>query len=319
MIKIGFTGDVMIGRLVNAHLRKAAPSYIWGDLLPHFLGMDLNLINLEAALTYSTDQVPKVFNFKSDPEHVQSLKEASIHVVNLANNHVLDFGEKGLLETLNILDTAHIQHVGAGTSLAQARVPVIMAQKGITIGILGCTDNEPSWAAKHNHCGVHYVDVGDFNAIASDIKALRPRVDILILSMHWGPNMCERPSKGFMQFAHQLIDAGVDIFHGHSAHIFQGVEVYKDRLILYDTGDFIDDYYVDPYLRNDRSFFFEVTVSKNGVESLNMIPVLISKFQVNRSFGEEAEETMHRMMMLSQKLGTKIERANDRLNLSIHH
>src|SRR5687768_10746163 len=103
-ITIGLTGDVMIGRLVNDHLANASPHYIWGDLLPILRSTDFNLINLETTLTKSKKIVPKVFNFKSDPKNVQTLKEARIDMVNLANNHVLDYGEEGLLETLSTLD-----------------------------------------------------------------------------------------------------------------------------------------------------------------------------------------------------------------------
>ena len=93
-ITIGLAGDVMIGRLVDEYLYKAEPSYIWGDFLPILKSTDINLINLEAALTNETKKVAKVFNFKSDPTHVASLLEGPIHIVNLANNHVLDYGEK---------------------------------------------------------------------------------------------------------------------------------------------------------------------------------------------------------------------------------
>ena len=107
-VVIGLTGDVMIGRLVNECLREAPPEYIWGDVLPLLLKNDVNIINLEAALTTSVREVPKVFNFKSDPEHVESLKVARVDVANLANNHVLDYSEEGLLETLDTLDAAAI-------------------------------------------------------------------------------------------------------------------------------------------------------------------------------------------------------------------
>lgn len=179
-----------------------------------------------------------------------------------------------------------------------------MSRQGIRIGILGCTDNEPSWIATQNRPGIRYIDVGDLNAIEKEIQELCSQVDLLILSMHWGPNMRERPPSYFTDFAHQLIEAGVDIIHGHSAHIFQGVEIYKEKLILYDTGDFVDDYYVDPYLRNDRSFFFIVEAGKRGLLNLRLIPVLISNCQVNRAQGREADEILLRMKRLSEEMKT---------------
>jgi len=304
LVTIGLAGDVMIGRLVNTFLDTAPMEAIWGDVLPELLSTDLNLINLEAALTTSERMVPKVFNFKADPQKVEVLTKARIDVVNLANNHVLDYSQEGLIETLKTLDQAKIDHVGAGVNRAEARKPVILNRKGITIGIVGYTDNEPSWKARSNHPGVHYIEVGDLSTVLEDIKPLRDQVDVLIVSIHWGPNMREYPSSSFVEFAHALIDNGVDILHGHSAHIFQGYETYKKGLILYDTGDFVDDYYVDPYLRNDRSFLFKVQVSKEGYQNLDLIPVRIKGFCVHLAKGKEREEIFNRMDYLAGWLTT---------------
>jgi len=121
-----------------------------------------------------------------------------------------------------------------------------LSAKGIKIAVIAFTDNMPEWQATKT----------------------KPKVDILIVSAHWGPNMRQRPTKAFKEFAHAVIDAGADIFHGHSAHIFQGIEIYKGKLIMYDTGDFIDDYAVDDELRNDQTFLFLVTLSKNRIEKI---------------------------------------------------
>ncbi len=304
---IGFSGDVMIGRLVNRHLSTARPLYLWGDMLPEIRSTDINIFNLEAALTTSRQKVDKVFNFKSDPANVQALLEANVHAVNLANNHVLDFSESGLLETLQTLDDAGILHVGAGKNLREASRPVIMTKNEITIGLLGITDNEPGWEAKDLSSGIRYVEEGDIEKIGKDIAELKEQVDIAIVSGHLGPNMQERPSKYLVNFVHDIMDAGADIFHGHSAHIFQGIEYFDRKLILYDTGDFVDDYYVDPILRNDRSFFFKVTVDKEGVEDVQLIPTLISNFQVNHSTGQDFAETVERMKLLSKEFETDLE------------
>lgn len=307
---IGFMGDVMIGRLVNENLSSAAPSYLWGNALSEILKTDITIANLEAALTHSTQRVEKVFNFKSDPKNVQVLHEAQIDVVNLANNHVLDYAEEGLLETLDTLKKAGIHYVGAGRSLKEAKTPVVITAQGMTIGVLGFTDNEPSWEADASSPGTRFVTVGDIEKIRDDIIKLRKEVDILIASVHWGPNMRERPSPTFIRFAHQLLDLGVDIFHGHSAHIFQGIEFFDRKLIMYDTGDFVDDYYVDPVLRNDRSFFFKVEVDQNGIRGVELVPVLISDFQVNLS---NDIETVKRMQALSSEFGTHLELVEGKL------
>ena len=119
--------------------------------------------------------------------------------------------------------------------------------------------------------------------------------------------MVERPSPEFQEFAHKVIDAGVDIYHGHSAHIFQGIEMYNNKVIFHDTGDFVDDYAVDSILRNDRSFLFLVEVDKKGIQKIELIPVLISNMQVNRATDIDYEETIQRMKDLSQEFETTIE------------
>ena len=316
-ITIGLAGDVMIGRLVNEFLNQAPPKSIWGDLLAFLQHTDLNLINLEAALTHSVQKVPKVFNFKATPFKVEYLIEGSIHVVNLANNHLLDYSEEGLLETLDTLDHAHIQHIGAGRNFAEASRPVILTRKGIKIGILGCTDNEQSWKATEKRSGTFYLEAGDLEVIGPLIVQLRPQVDLLILTIHWGPNMRQRPSSQFKAFAHQLIEIGVDLIHGHSAHIFQGIEVYRGKLILYDTGDFVDDYAVDSILRNDQSFFFLIEVGKLGIRGLRLIPTLISQFQVNQAKGEEALKILKKMQELSEELSTSLQFEQNTLILKL--
>jgi len=309
-ITLGIGGDLMIGRLVNKQLSLSPPSYIWGDLHPVLGQTNLNLANLETTLTRSDKIVPKVFNFKADPEKVAALQEGPIHIVNIANNHILDFSEEGLFETLNTLDRAGIPHVGAGKTLQQAKKPCILERGGIKIGFLGCTDNEPTWRATSSKPGTFYLEVGDIQALEEPITSLKKQVDILILSIHWGPNMLRRPSRHFQSFAHELIDLGVDILHGHSAHVFQGVEVYQKGLILYDTGELVDDYAVDPYLRNDRSFFFVITLQKEGVISLRMIPTLISEFQVNI---DPDPETLDEMDQLCREFQTIPERQGGEL------
>ncbi len=316
-ITIGFMGDVMLGRLVNQVIDTKGYKYPWGNMLPILHENDINIINLETTLTRSVKKVPKVFNFKATPEKVQSLIDARIDVVNLANNHALDFSQEGLLETLKTLDNANIKHVGAGENAQKARAPVIIEKKGIRIGIIGFTDNEPGWKAEKNKPGTNYFRVGDVEKVKKDIAHMRDEVDFIIATQHWGPNKREVPTQEFINFAHAMIDAGVDIIHGHSAHVTQGIESYKGKLILYDTGDFIDDYMVGPILRNDHSFLFQVTVSKNSIKRLTLIPVKIENRQVNRATGKDYHELVDRIKRLSQAFWTHLHVCYEMLHLEV--
>lgn len=305
-IVIGFAGDTMLGRLVNTYIEQMSYTYPWGNVLPILKKNDINIINLETTLTKSDTKIPKVFNFKATPEKVKALQEANIHIVNLANNHILDFDIEGLIETIHTLDNAKIKHVGAGINRQAAKKPVIIEKHGIKIGIIGYTDYPSEWQATENKPGTNFITIGDIEKIKQDIKHIKEKTDFLIVSIHWGPNMRQKPSKAFIDFAHQMIDAGVDIIHGHSAHIFQGIEIYKNKLIMYDTGDFVDDYHIDPILRNDQSFLYLVMLNKTGIKKIKLIPLIIDNMQVNRAKGPNKKEIINKIKQLSQEFGTKI-------------
>lgn len=308
-IVLGLMGDVMLGRNVDAAMARNGYRYVWGDLLPTLCGTDLNLANLETTLTHSNRKVPKTFNFKAGPDKVVALTDANIKIVNLANNHVLDFGEAGFSDTLKTLDAAGIKFVGAGKDDTAAAKPLVLSLKGISLGIVGFTDNEPTWKAGAARPGVNYIDIdspNDRNNALAAISRLRKETDIVIVTIHWGPNMKAFPDRLFIDFAHAMVEHGASLVHGHSAHNFQGVEVYRGKLIFYDTGDFVDDYVVHPDLRNDHSFFFRVELKKEGPVAAKLIPVLIADCQVNQAMNGDRRWSLHRMQNLSKRLGTTV-------------
>ena len=306
MVTLIFAGDTMLGRMVDKVIQTNGHSYVWGDTLPILKDADLRIINLETTFTKSRQKIPKVFNYKSNPKNVTALKKAYIDVVSIANNHIKDFDNEGLLETIQTLDDAQIRHVGAGIDASDSQKPVIITKNNITIGILGATDNEPGWRATENNPGTYYFHINELDQLLNAIRALKKEVDVLVVSLHWGPNMRTQPTPAYIDAAHAMINAGADIIHGHSAHIFQGIEVYKNKLILYDTGDFVDDYRVDPLLRNDWSFLFLVTITKNNIVSVKLVPTVINTMQVTLAKQSEKDKIIARMQELSKQFGTTI-------------
>ncbi|MEK6589687.1 MAG: CapA family protein [Nitrospinota bacterium] len=323
-ITIAFTGDVMLGRLVNDYviLANKLVTHVWGDMIDLLKGADLIIINLENAIARSGkpwSKTPKVFFYRSDPKAIHVLKAAGVDYVTLANNHVLDYDEDAFIETLHHLEKNKILYAGAGRDIGEASRPAFLEAKGIRIAIIAFTDNMPEWEATETNPGVNYIEVSvdekNFGRLRKSIEDVKNKSDLVIISAHWGPNMMQRPSKAFKEFAHAVIDAGADIFHGHSAHIFQGIEIYRGRLIMYDTGDFVDDYAVDEDLRNDQTFLFLITLSKKGIEKIELIPGLISHMQVNRAKGKDLEDIMGKMIKLSEEMGTKMFKKGDRLEV----
>jgi len=321
-LTLALTGDVMLGRLVNRALNAFGPYYPWGDTLPLLRQADLAVVNLECVIARDGQpwqRTPKVFHFRANPLAITALQVAGIDAVSLANNHVLDYEVAAFLEMLDRLDGAGIVYAGAGRNLAEAAQPAFLATNGIRVAMIAFTDNEPVWAATPETPGINYMpttlDRRYFSRLQQAIAAARAVADVVFCSAHWGPNMRQRPTPAFRQFARAALEAGADLYVGHSAHVFQGVELYQGKPIIYDLGDFVDDYAVDPALRNDQSLLYLLTVSKKGLRSIEALPVLINRCQVNLAQGSDFEQIAARLRNLSAELGTAVAVSDGRLKV----
>ncbi len=316
---LAFAGDLMLGRTVARHVAAHGRMAVWKDVLATLWSADLALINLECALTRSEeawrDGEGKAFYFRADPAAVDVLVGAGIDFASLANNHVLDFGAAGLRETIATLDRAGIAHAGAGMDLASAEAPARLEADGLRVAVVACADHPREWAAGPDRPGIRLISVGkpDLADVARSLARAREGADIVVLSLHWGPNMRDRPSDAFRSFATAAVDAGVDIVWGHSAHVVQGIEFHSGRPILYDTGELVDDYAVDPDLRNDLGALFLVQVTKAGVGEVALVPLAITDMRAGRAQGEDRAWLVDRITSLCAELGTTIETAGDHL------
>nr|BBH95729.1 capsule biosynthesis protein [Thermogemmatispora argillosa] len=306
-----FLGDVMLGRLVNQVLQQTGAAYPWGDTLPLLLQADSRICNLECVLADIGSPwtlTPKVFHFRSDARNVAVLQAARIDAVSLANNHTLDFGYEALLQMLAILRQAGITFAGAGATSAEARQPALWEVGGRKLGLLALTDNEPAWEAGPERPGIWYMPMTLTDPRSAELyaalRSVRAQVDWLIVSLHWGGNWGYTPPAEHRAFAHALIEAGVDIIYGHSAHVVRGIEIYRGRPILYSCGDWVDDYAVDPHERNDLSFLFGVEIVGSQLTRLLLYPTVIRAFQARRAYGADRQQIVATMQRLCAMLGT---------------
>lgn len=309
-MKIALVGDIMLGRLVNQFLKGKDPLYPWGNTLPLLKEADIRIGNLECVLSdigKPWSKTPKVFHFRSDENNSESLTKAGIDIVSLANNHVLDYEERALLRMLDLLDENKIQHSGAGKDWQKAVQPAILEVKGQKMGMIAFTDNEPGWEAEINKPGIFYcpIDPKDRRAqeLFKQVSKLKTQVNYVIVSAHWGPNWGYEIPREQPLFAHTLIDSGADLIFGHSGHIFRGIEIYKDKPIIYCAGDFIDDYAVDEIERNDESFLFILNQEGNTF-SLSLYPTIIQQFQNNLATFSRQKAIISKMQQLCEDLGT---------------
>lgn len=310
-VTLVFVGDVMLGRATNAVLTVMPPAYPWGDVLRVFAQAQWRACNLECAISDRGAPwiaTPKALHFRSDAKNVAVLSAAGIDAVSLANNHALDYSEEALLDTLDILDAATIVHGGAGRDYAQATAPAVKTVGGGSIGLIAFTDSQPEWQAGGDDPGVFYVPIDPNDARAASlfeaVGRAKASVNLLVVSAHWGPNWGYRPPVGHVDFAHRLIDAGADVVFGHSAHVVRGVEFYRSRPIIYCAGDFIDDYAVNVWERNDESGIFLVEFEANAAAGLRFYPTVIADCQASLALGRRARRIAERFVDLCRSCGT---------------
>ena len=298
--------------------------YIWGDALEEWerVAPDIKLINLETSITLSNDYWQgKGINYRMHPENIDCLTVAKIDCCSLANNHVLDWGYSGLLETIATLKAAQIKIAGAGQDRQSAEAPAIMEVKGkgraIAFSCGVASSGIPlSWAAGKNKPGINLLsDLSDQTVryIQKQVEQVKRSQDVVIVSIHWGDNWgYEIPSQQ-IKFAHQLIDrAGVDLIHGHSSHHVKGIEIYRDRPIFYGCGDFIDDYEGisgHEAFRDDLGLMYFVTLdlSTGELVNLQMIPTQIKRFRVQRASTENLLWLREVLNREGKRFGTQVQ------------
>jgi poly-gamma-glutamate capsule biosynthesis protein CapA/YwtB (metallophosphatase superfamily) len=325
---------VYLAEVANGEIRKPADlSYIWGAALAE-LGRersDARIINLETSITHSEAYVPKGINYRMSPENAGCLGAAGVDCCVLANNHVLDWGQAGLLETLSTLDRLKIKTSGAGQNLDDAWAPAILNISGegrvLVFSCASVTSGAPhSWAAKRERPGIALLP--DFSEksvalIANEVARVKRQSDVTIMSLHWGPNWGYHVPDQQRRFAHELIDkADISILHGHSSHHAKGIEVYRNRLILYGCGDFLNDYEgISGYeeFRGDLAlmYFVELEQASGNLVALEMTPLQIRNFRLNEPTREDVEWLRKRLDKQSRTFGARVDaKPNGRLALS---
>jgi len=315
---IGFVGDVMLGRSVDERWRDDpnGPTAVWGSMLDRLRSLDGLVVNLECCLSDRGEPRPgRTFHFRASPGWaVPALNRAGVSCAGLANNHLLDFGPAALTDTPAHLGDGGIASAGAGTDRETAFEPALVDIAGLSVAVVSVTDQSPSYAADDDSPGTAYAPLDPNHPLTrrrlgGALAAARDAdPDLLVVTAHWGPNWVTEPDETQQAFARWLVDNGADVVHGHSAHVIQGVEVYRGRPILYDTGNFVDDYAIKDGYRNDRSFLFELRIEDGRLAALELTPVENAYTQAGRAGEAVAEWLRETLRARSRPFGTAIER-----------
>jgi poly-gamma-glutamate capsule biosynthesis protein CapA/YwtB (metallophosphatase superfamily) len=353
-IRVLLGGDVMLGRGVDLILRhpgdptlrepvvRDARRYVelaeqangpipkpvewrwpWGDVLETLdnLRPDVRLINLETTITTDGEFAErKAIHYRMHPGNLPALTAFRTDTCALANNHILDFGRRGLLDTVEALTSVDIQGAGAGADLLTAKHPAAVAtargEHRVLVGSLATKSSgvPEAWAAQRDRPGLWLIPEPSDRGLADDVAATllshkRPG-DVAVVSVHWGPNWGYGVGLSETQFAHRLIDAGIDIVHGHSSHHPRPIEIYRGKPILYGCGDVIDDYEGigghEPY-RTDLRLLYLISTKPGGeLISLQMIPMRVRRMRLEHAAHTEAEWLCATIEHISRRFGTRV-------------
>lgn len=320
---------VALAERENGPVQLPVPfDYVWGEALPELAAVhpDLRLINLETAVTTSSTPWPdKGVHYRMHPANLQVLAALGTEVAVLANNHVLDWGRKGLEETLSSLRKTGIATAGAGEDMAAATTPAVAEWtdgRRILVFAFGsaCSGIPENWAADRQRSGVALLpDLSSKAAelIGQRVAAVKKPDDLVIASIHWGSNWGYAVPREQQRFARNLLArAGVDLVHGHSSHHPRPLEVYRGKLIIYGCGDFLNDYEGISGFEAFRPeltlmYFPSLAPATGQLLQLRMVPLRIRNFRLAKASLEDGAWLATMLTRAGKPFGTAVRVTSD--------
>lgn len=275
-------GDFCLGmRSLESIIEREGMPFLLHHLASTLQQADYILVNLECPVTEHTIQVKKEFTFKMKPSYLAYGEEFPF-LFSLANNHIGDYGRKGMLDTFAALEAYGIPYCGAGRNLEEALQGCVVEKHGIKLGFLAYSLTIPTefYAGKDKPGTLPATP----SIVEEGIRRLRPMVDALVVSFHWGTQHSHYPTMIQQNMAHLAADAGADIILGHHPHVLQGIELYGGKVSAYSLGNFLF-----RLGREKESMLLEFEVQKEGITEVTIIPLITDIAQPRIATGTDAE------------------------------
>ncbi|WP_424766776.1 CapA family protein [Paenibacillus sp. sgz302251] len=297
-VNLAFVGDILVGEYVSAITQREGYDFLYQPSLLYLSEPDLTAGNLEYPVT--TRGVPvegTPYVFKGLPETLPSIRNAGFDVMSLANNHALDQGVEGMLDTMKHLDEAGISHMGAGSNDTEAFTPVIKEVRGVKIAYIGLSRVVPfvSWKADRNIAGV--AETYETKRAVAAISKAKEQADIVVVMVHWGEERTDQPLPYQKDFGRQYIDAGADLVIGSHPHVLQGFEMYKGKWIAYSLGNFIFTSY--PKKEAGETGVLDASCTKDGDCDLKFHPMFTVEAQPTPMEAEAGKALLERLTSIS--------------------
>jgi poly-gamma-glutamate synthesis protein (capsule biosynthesis protein) len=306
-ITLAAVGDILLDRGVGRQIERHGADYPFRHAAPILREADIAFGNLECPISESGRLVIKPYRFRAHPRVLDGLVNAGFDILSLANNHTLDCGRDGLIETMERLQARGVRFVGAGGTRAQAEEPVVLEAKGVRVAFAGFCDFIPE--------GVFLREDRASIAMASEegvrraVKRARERADIVVVSFHWGIEYRARPSPRQIELAYAAADAGADLVLGHHPHVLQGLEVrrvqtgsgQRNVLIAYSLGNFV----FDPRGEEpSRTMILRVVLRKTGLVRAEILPFRLEDGAPRPAASAESAAILQRVAALSAEKRT---------------
>lgn len=298
-------GDILLDRGVDKYLEKNGFDYPYNNIRDEIQKSHIAFANLECPLTGRGKPALKrpELIFRGSTENASALKAAGFDVLNLANNHTMDQGREGLMDTIELLESSGLRVLGAGSSRYEARKPVFIEKESTRIGFLGYNDFPPEgYIVDEDKADVARPDI---KTLGEEVKAAREQCDFLVVSFHWGKEFDRYPGERQREMAHTAIDSGAGIVIGHHPHILQNVEEYEGKLIFYSLGNFVFDRQL--HEGTDETVMLDMAVADGDCSEVRVIPVKIEECRPVIMHGQEAEDVLGRYRDLSEGYGAGLE------------
>jgi len=285
-------GDIMLSenRGTGKMIKEHGPEFLFEKISKLLQPADILFGNLENTISANGSSLPgndPHITFRATPNSIKGLTLCNFDVVSLANNHITDYGEAALIDTFNILGENGIVYVGAGRNLTEAVKEVVFERNGIKIAFLAYC-SFISFATKPALRSRSGMAQSNIRNIKKKIREVYKKADVVVVSIHWGVDFTDYPLSFQMKDAREMIDCGAHLILGHHPHYLQGIEKYKNGIIVYSLGDFIFD---EP---GRDTFIFKCDISGNGIKKPELIPAKISKHFQTEPVDEVESSRIHK-------------------------
>lgn len=282
-VRLLFVGDIMLNGVYAYRFGTESPKWVepFLDLKPIFSQADIRIGNLESPLFVGSDTKKKKNSLGAPPGSVEALKYLGFTTLNLANNHITDQGQEGITKTCEILRASNISYFGAGENLNAALRPAVVHKNNISFAFLGYAEEKSDVGAQAATMSREGSAPFSLVRIGRDIAAVRDTVSHVVVSLHWGYQFDQYPEPRQIETARKIIDLGALIVYGHHPHVVQGMEQYRNGIILYSMGNFFS----PDFKRADgcwfrfpkesyRSAIAQCEMGTDGVRSVSLVPLL---------------------------------------------